>query len=136
MVTTQEKSSLLQEQKNDRGHFNVALSQQRHRPNKLWTLHRLIYICGLCILFSKIKSRCTPPKSFQLEDYQDKQQEEETLQIALSSIKKEIESNQRIYHTNVELLSTFVEFFEIVESRDNNNEITIQKDKYDQLRAK
>lgn len=67
-MTTREKSSLLQDQ-NGRGHFNVAISQQRHRPKKLWTLHHFIYIFGLCILYSKIKSRCTPPKSFQLEDY-------------------------------------------------------------------
>mmetsp|Transcript_22750 Transcript_22750/g.40751 ORF Transcript_22750/g.40751 Transcript_22750/m.40751 type:complete len:407 (-) Transcript_22750:303-1523(-) len=67
----QEKSSLLRE-KNGRGHhhhFNVALSQQRQRPKKIWTLHNLIYICGLYILFSKTKSRCTPPKAFELENY-------------------------------------------------------------------
>lgn len=66
----QEKSSLLREQNGRGGHyFNVALSQQRQRPKKIWTLHNLIYICGLYILFSKTKSRCTPPKTFQLEIY-------------------------------------------------------------------
>lgn len=63
----QEKSSLLHQR--PRGHTNIALSQQRQRPNKIWTLHNIIYLCGIYILFSKIKSRCTPPKSFQLEDY-------------------------------------------------------------------
>ena len=67
----QEKSSLLREQ-NGRGHhhhLNVVLSQQRQRPKKLWTLHNLIYICGLYILFSKTKSRCTPPKAFELDNF-------------------------------------------------------------------
>ena len=33
------------------------------------TLHNLVYVCGIYILFSKTKSRCTPPKSFEVEDF-------------------------------------------------------------------
>lgn len=67
MMST-ETSSMLHE-KNGRGHFNIALSQQRQRPKKLWTLHNLIYLAGLYALISKTKSRCTPPKSFKVDDY-------------------------------------------------------------------
>jgi len=39
--------------------------------------------------------------AFQLDDYQEDQQRKKELQITLSSIKKEIESNRRIYRFNV-----------------------------------
>jgi len=68
----EEKTNLLQS--NGRQTFNVALSQsprhQQHSKNKsVLTLHNIIYICGIYVLYSKIRSRCTPPKTFELDDF-------------------------------------------------------------------
>ena len=90
MQSDHEISSLLQENNDDnnndgasstgRSHLNVALSQspssplnshQQRTKKSYLTFHNLIYVCGVYILFSKIKSRCTPPKSFVLDDYPD-----------------------------------------------------------------
>ncbi|KAL9178264.1 hypothetical protein ACHAXT_001808 [Thalassiosira profunda] len=79
-MNREEQSSLLQEP-NGNGRVNVALSQQVHRPSedigskicalaRRITLRHLVYACGLCILYSKTKSRCTPPKAFATEEYE------------------------------------------------------------------
>ncbi|KAL7540663.1 hypothetical protein ACHAXR_010280 [Thalassiosira sp. AJA248-18] len=84
MNSQEERSGLMNDQNNGRSHFNVALAQQRPAQTK-WralltviykscaahnmTLHNLTYILGVYVLFSKTKSRCTPPKSFQVEEY-------------------------------------------------------------------
>ena len=70
----EEKSNLLQKSNGRQTTFNVALSQssrhQQHPKKKsVLTLHNIIYICGIYILYLKIRSRCTPPKTFELDDF-------------------------------------------------------------------
>uniref|UniRef100_A0A7S1ZRA7 Alpha 1,4-glycosyltransferase domain-containing protein n=2 Tax=Ditylum brightwellii TaxID=49249 RepID=A0A7S1ZRA7_9STRA len=55
-------------------HNNVAHAQPKkkyiHQILNLPPLHKFVYICGLILFLSKTKSRCTPPKAFEVEHYE------------------------------------------------------------------
>lgn len=75
----EERSNLILINNGSNGHGHFDAPAQQSTKSKLATLlnflfkhvtlHRIIYISGLYILFSKTKSRCTPPKAFEVEDY-------------------------------------------------------------------
>ena len=56
--------------------------------------------------------------AFQLDDYQEDRREQEELQIALNSIKEEIEANLEIFTSNSEGLSEWLQYWELAQSTD------------------
>jgi len=71
--------------------------------------------------------------AFQLEDYKDDRQEVEELEIALSAVQKEVQSNLNIYEKNTRLLSDWLEYYYLGTKLDKNGNITLNKDAYLQM---
>ena len=82
MNSQEEKSSLINGQ-NGGGHINAPLPRRSMNWRQLQlfinlvyyiiglnsTLHNCFYMSGLYVLYSKTKSRCTPPKAYEAEEY-------------------------------------------------------------------
>lgn len=74
--------------------------------------------------------------AFQLEDYQDRRQENEKLEVTLGAIRSEIENNRRIYQTNVEKLTDFVEYFELNGMVDGKGELVLEDEKFERMKLR
>ena len=71
--------------------------------------------------------------AFQLEDYRSRQNDLDNLDIAMSSIKNEIENNLAIYKSNTELLNDWLDYYSLSELVNQNNEVTVSKPRYQEL---
>lgn len=82
-----------------------------------WLNHAISFLSALIGIFI----------AFQLEDYQDSRQEEKELEVTMNAVKLEIESNMAIYQANVDNLSAWLKYYELVQSIGDNREVRIKK---------
>ncbi len=68
--------------------------------------------------------------AFQLEDYKNRKQETEELNITMTAIKSEIENNLKIYDRNIHVLSTWLELYNLVENKNKKGMIMVSKEKF------
>ena len=71
--------------------------------------------------------------AFQLEDYQDKQREKEELQITLTAVKNEVENNIKIYQTNIEQLSAWLDYYDLYALSMRKGDVEVNKFEFDIL---
>ena len=69
--------------------------------------------------------------AFQLEDYQDKQREKEELQITLTAVKNEVENNIKIYQTNIEQLSAWLDYYDLYALSMRKGDVEVNKFEFD-----
>jgi len=74
--------------------------------------------------------------AFQLEDYQENRQGKEELKITLNAIKAELDNNRLIYKSNVDRLSEFLTYMNLIGQNLENGEIRIRKEVYEKMKPK
>lgn len=92
-----EEVTILLEEQNNGG--SSSTRRHHHRSKRVKTFQRVVYICGILILFSKIKSRCTPPKAFNLDEYTNSSYSSQTLDKPKTRIPKIIHQSYKSLDT-------------------------------------
>jgi len=73
--------------------------------------------------------------AFQLEDYKDNREETKDINNTLAAVKTEIENNMAIYSANVEQLSAWLNYYNLLDDSGDNNEVQIGKKDFEKMKT-